>query len=56
MANMSYCRFQNTYPDLWDCYEHWEDRLEEDEQDEQKARIKLLKLCKTIVENFSEED
>ena len=26
MANMSYCRFENTVPDFVDCTEHIEDR------------------------------
>ena len=23
MSNMSYCRFENTYSDLEDCYYYW---------------------------------
>lgn len=29
MANMSYCRFENTVPDFVDCTEHIEDALGE---------------------------
>jgi len=53
MGNMSYCRFQNTEPDLRDCYENMDDFLAEDEH---KARIRLYKLCQKIVENFELED
>lgn len=42
MANMSYCRFQNTASDLADCLEHIEDDLSEDEH---RARKHLLILC-----------
>ena len=45
MANMSYCRFQNTLSNLRDCYENWEGELSEDEQ---KAQRKLLELCDAI--------
>lgn len=49
MANMSYCRFQNTLSDLRDCYENWDDA----ESDEEKvARKKLLKLCRKIADDI----
>ena len=53
MANMSYCRFQNTYYDLRDCYENMDDELSEDET---KYRKRLLELCKRIVDNYGDED
>jgi hypothetical protein len=31
---MSYCRFENTLADLWDCYEHLGDDVEELSEDE----------------------
>lgn len=49
MANMSYCRFQNTLSDLRDC----EDNLLETEslsKDEQRARQQLIETCRRIVE------
>jgi len=52
MSNMSYCRFQNTYKDLEDCYENWDNNLDEDEVEEKEAKKKLLKLCKDIVEDY----
>lgn len=54
MANMSYCRFQNTLSDLRDCAR----ALEEGEplsDDEQRARNRLVELCAEIVSSFAEE-
>ena len=47
MANMSYCRFQNTANDLDDCYEHIDDDLGADEA---HARERLIDLCRQIAE------
>lgn len=46
MANMSYCRFENTFNDLLDCYGCLLDHLSESEQ---KYRKRLLRLCKSIL-------
>lgn len=43
MANMSYCRFRNTLEALEDCSEHLDDT--DLSSEEEKAKIKLLKLC-----------
>jgi hypothetical protein len=56
MPNMSYCRFENTYFDLDDCYtalyyESW-DELSETEK---KYAIKLIKICQKIAEDFADE-
>ena len=50
MANMSYCRFQNTLQDLRDCYENMDDTDLSDE--EKRARRMLLKLCDQIVGDY----
>jgi len=47
MANMSYCRFENTLQDLEDCYEHLSDDLS-DSKYEQRARERLIQLCYDI--------
>lgn len=52
MANMSYCRFQNTYNDLKDCDQHLDDDLSGIEKE---YRDKLIKLCKRIADNFAED-
>lgn len=54
--NMSYCRFENTYGDLRDCYR----AMQEDEngdlsQSETEYKKKLIELCEEIVSDFSEE-
>jgi hypothetical protein len=47
MSNMSYCRFRNTLADLDDCNDHISDDLSGDEE---KARARLIKVCKEIAE------
>ena len=49
MANMSYCRFQNTVQDLQDCYNAIEEALEYGEpmdlsDDEQRAFQRMFNL------------
>jgi len=54
MANMSYCRFENTLSDLKDCY----DNITEDDNlsaAETEARKKLLLLCNRIAEECNHE-
>ena len=54
MANMSYCRFQNTLLDLQDCAANMNDiDLSEDEQ---RAKRQLLELCKYLTEEFPLEE
>jgi hypothetical protein len=46
MANMSYCRFENTYNDLNDCYRNLNDgNLSEREA---RYRSRLTELCDQI--------
>ena len=47
MANMSYCRFQNTYLDLLDCANNLGDKDLSDS--EKMARKNLLELCKEMI-------
>lgn len=51
MANMSYCRFQNTLKDLQDCLEHMETDLTPD-GDEFNARQALVELAILISEDY----
>ena len=57
MANMSYCRFQNTYRDLRDCLNDMNstDFLELSET-EQNYRNKIVEICKEIAEQFEVEE
>lgn len=54
MANMAYCRFHNTWHDLRDCEDHWDD--EDLSSHEIESRDKLLKVCKRIVEYYGQEE
>jgi hypothetical protein len=53
MANMSYCRFQNTYRDLIDCYDNLNDFVSESEK---RYRERLVELCQNIVDEFNPEE
>ena len=59
---MSYCRFQNTYPDLLDCYRALkeagsvEELMSELSTSESTYAQQLFDLCKTIVAKMEEED
>ncbi len=46
MANMSYCRFQNTSRDLHDCYENLDGELSEEEHE---ARVRLVRTCAKVL-------
>lgn len=50
MSNMSYCRFENTYHDLMDCYDHMDDKDLSDA--EQIYRYKLIGLCTDISDDY----
>ena len=50
MANMSYCRFENTYRDLVDCYNNINSQLSDREH---KYREQLVELCQTIIEDYN---
>lgn len=56
MSNMSYCRFENTYKDLQDCYEAMGDGIEDLSESESKYFDKMIKLCKEIVDDFGEPE
>lgn len=53
MSNMSYCRMENTFHDLMDCYEGWQDAESESEL---KYRDKILRLAKDIVEEYGDNN
>ena len=58
MANMAYCRFQNTLLDLQDCHRALDgmgDYTAEMDEDELEAAIKLLRLCKLLVDDYYED-
>lgn len=61
MANMSYCRFENTFGDLQDCANALEEAdsieaVEEDANEYEKPYIRrLIELCKDIVDQFGDD-
>ena len=54
MSNMSYCRFENTYDDLRDCFDNWHD--DDLSTSEEQYRKMMLNLCKEIVMYFGREE
>lgn len=55
MPNMSYCRFENTYPELRDCYEAMGDDVEELSPEEQKYRKRIINLCCDVAIEYGYE-
>lgn len=57
MANMSYCRFQNTLEDLRSCYNNM-DAIDDPETspEELKAVKAIIKLCEKIADDYGDED
>jgi hypothetical protein len=47
MANMSYCRFQNTFSDLKDCVEslQWEVSINDLTEVEKNYALRMRELC-----------
>jgi len=54
MANMSYCRFENTYNDLIDCIENL-NKVADNERDE-RYRRRLIELMIETVESGDAEE
>ena len=52
MSNMSYCRFENTYDDLRDCFSNWEVRSDSEE----KYQALLVKLCEQIAHYYGDDE
>lgn len=61
MANMSYCRFENTIPDLSDCLDALRNAgtLQDAQMgasgQEARAMRRLIKLCVTVAEEFEDD-
>lgn len=58
MANMSYCRFENTLGDLRDCFTALREGDDDTQMSEYErgARNGLLALCAKIAEEFDADD
>jgi hypothetical protein len=48
---MSYCRFQNTYNDLYDCYNNINEQLSDREHE---YRQRLVAMCQSIIDEYDE--
>ena len=56
MANMSYCRFENTYNDLLDCFDNiWEEAENQRDERSRKQMIRFLKERIDEIEELNEE-
>ena len=56
MANMSYCRFENTYHDLIDCFDNiFEEAENERDERHRKYMIQFLKERIDEIEELYEE-
>jgi len=53
MANMGYCRFRNTLPDLQDCYDNLWEKVSKEEH---RSRVWLIRLCKDIADEVDDEE
>ena len=52
MANMSYCRFENTFNDLIDCFDNiWE---EADNMRDERARKQMIRFLKERIDEIEE--
>ena len=52
MANMSYCRFENTLRDLRDCYNNMNNN--DLSPDEWSYRKELILTCKDIIHDYED--
>lgn len=51
MANMSYCRFENTLSDLEDCFEALQNGEIESTSEKKKAKRMLLRMAEFLLDN-----
>ena len=52
MSNMNYCRFENTYHDLIDCYNNMNNN--DLSPDEWSYRKELILTCKDIIHDYED--
>ena len=56
MANMSYCRFENTLGDLRDCDEAMHELTDRMSEHEKAARLNLFRLVLEMAEEIKESN
>lgn len=59
MSNMSYCRMQNTYPDLQDCFQAIEDRKTLSREESMSFRLMVESMIeflqnKNLIDEYGE--
>ena len=52
MANMSYCRFENTYHDLVDCFDNIWNECENDR--DERYRVRMIQLLREKIDEIEE--
>lgn len=52
MPSMSYCRFENTYRDLIECYRNINNNLSDTEH---RYREYMIEVCKNILNEYDPE-
>lgn len=56
MPNMSYCRFENTFKDLRDCYDALSEKPIDDlSESERLYAIRMVRLCRDIADEFIDD-
>lgn len=53
MANMSYCRFENTYRDLLDCADNM-DNIQN--KNEYNYMLRLVNVCREIIDTYEQHN
>ena len=55
---MSYCRFENTYNDLLDCYDELSNSIDLNDINESEREYipMLIELCRSIEQEFGDMD
>ena len=53
---MSYCRFENTFNDLDDCYTALDEKTFDELSDtEKKYALRLVRMCRNIADDYMDE-
>ena len=58
MESMSYCRFENTFSILRECWDNWDETPDEElsSDHERRAKQRIRKLVLEMAEQFQAED
>jgi hypothetical protein len=56
MGNINYCKYENTYDDLLDCFEYILEGDDDLSESEQRYKEKLIDLCDGIHAEFKNKN